>query len=255
MRVEDHQQHRHHDAVLAHRIGEEHGLLALGRHVHGGGEVVLARLQGGDARLEVHVADLDVVATRTAEAHGHVDVVAHVLAFLDVGEGLVGRGRDHVDGAVLAGEAAHVHDLLALVGAKPRGVDLGVGAVGLDLAQKLVELVAELLLAWVVLAEGEGVVVVGEALIYVVDLRLLGMDALEGGLVAQEGIDAAIVQGRAQAWVAVKVEVLAVWEVLEAFSLEVGTGGDADLLAVVVLVGDLAGWAGHLPAAPAHCRS
>ena len=126
------------NTALADGIGEKDCLLSLRRHVHTRREVILARIQGGDACLERDISDLDVVAIGAGEADRDVDIKADVCAILDIGEGLVSGSCDHADRSVFSGQAAHVHDFQAFIGAKPYGVDLRIGSIAPDLFQKLI---------------------------------------------------------------------------------------------------------------------
>ena len=234
-----------HHAACAGGIGEEHLLLALLRHVHIGGKIIFAGLDGRDAGGKVHVAQLQLIARGAAEAHHQVDVVAHVFAVLDIGPGHIRRGGDHADGAVLAGEAAHIHHLAVFIHAKPDVVQLLHGAVRMALGQESVELFTELGAFRVVLAEGEAVFLVGDPLVDIVDPRLLRMDGFEPGLIAQIGVDPARHQGGDAVGIAVEQHVFAVREISMGDVLHQRAHQHAQALAVVGSPGGSGfGWGG-----------
>ena len=98
-------EHRQHDPSLACRLGEEHFLFPLRRHVHVGREVVFPGFDCRNAPCEIHVAKLQRVAPVPAEADDQVDIIANVLPILDIGKWHVRRGGDDFDRTVFPVQA------------------------------------------------------------------------------------------------------------------------------------------------------
>ena len=139
-----------------------------------------------------------------------------------------------MDSAVLTRQPRHIDDLFALIGAEPHSVDLRNGAVGIGLGKELIELLAEGGFLRVVLPEGKGAVQIGELFLYEIYLRLPGVNAFKGRLVAKVGINCLVFKSCVEVGIILEIEIFAVREIFKACLLVIRAGENADFFAVVI---------------------